>query len=412
MQRFPQPQFETGYVVPTAQNPAVFAWLPPWLEALLLAAVLLLAAWLVLKRRSRPAVVLLALLCLAWYGFVRHGCICPVGATQNVAAATAAGGGLPWLAGFLFAAPLLAALLFGRVFCASVCPLGALQDLTVVRPVRVPRPLDAVLRLGPPLVLALAVLFAACGAGFPVCRADPFVGFFRRFAPVPMLAAGVAVVLLGTVLARPYCRWFCPYGLLLGWCARLAWRHAAITPDECIRCRLCGEACPFDAIREPRAPAPAGQAAAARRRLLLTMLLVPALLAAGALAGRLAAPRLALLHPDVACEAHLAEMAADPQARYLDAEAFRSLGRDPVRLAAQARAVRARFVFGAGLAGGLLGLLAGVRLVLLARQPVRDVYTIERSRCVGCGRCFAVCPRHQVWAQRRRRNAALQGNET
>ena len=38
----------------------------------------------------------------------------------------------------IFALPLVFTLFFGRSFCASVCPLGAVQELVAVRPVQVP----------------------------------------------------------------------------------------------------------------------------------------------------------------------------------------------------------------------------------------------------------------------------------
>ena len=404
VQRFPQPQFDTGHVVPVATHQAVFQVLPPWADALVIMAMLLLTAWAVLRRRSGRMIMALALLSLVWFGFIRHGCICPVGATQNVAMMACGVGGMPWLVGFLFAAPLVTALFFGRVFCSAVCPLGAMQEVAMVRPLRVPRVLDAVLRLVPLGVLAAAVLFAANEAGFPVCATDPFVGFFRRAAPLPMLLVGVAVLLLGTVIARPYCRYYCPYGVLLGWCSRFTWRHAGITPDVCIKCRLCERVCPVDAIQAPRAPGVERNAPAARRRLLVLLLLAPVLVAGGALAGRLAAPSLAAFHPAVQQQMHLATMAVHSGESYLDAEAFRAQGGDPRQLAADVAVVQSRFAFGASLAGALLALVLAWRLIALARLPVREFYTIDRGRCVSCGRCFKVCPRHQVWLKARTGN--------
>lgn len=376
--------------------------LPDWADAAVLTLVLLLAAWTVLQRRSRRLTLALSLACLAWYGFVRHGCICPVGATQDCAEALFGSGGMPWIVGFLFAAPLLAALFFGRVFCAAVCPLGAIQDIAVVKPLRVPRVVDAVLRLLPLGLLALAALMAANAAGFPICVTDPFVGLFRRSAPMEMLLIGGAVILLGTMVARPYCRYACPYGVLLGWCARLAWRRATITPDTCIVCRLCQRVCPFDAILPPRAAAPTHGVPAARRPLLVLLLLAPVLVAAGGWAGHLVAPELAGQNPDVRVEQHLARLVAQPDEHWLDASAFREQGGDERLLHAQVAAVRARFEFGASLAGALLGLALAWRLVALARRPARSVYTIDHDRCVSCGRCFAVCPRQGVWLEKRR----------
>jgi len=399
--RYEPPSFEGAHALPVAGHPAVFQVVPAWADALILAVALLLTAGAVLKRRSGRGIMALALICLAWFGFIRHGCICPVGSTQNIAMTAFGAGGLPWLLAFLFAAPLVTALFFGRVFCSAVCPLGAMQEASIVRPVRVPRVLDAVLRLLPLVLLSVAVLFAANDAGFPICATDPFVGFFRRSAPLPMLLIGGAVLLAGTVIARPYCRYYCPYGVLLGWCSRFAWKHATITPDVCIKCRLCERICPVDAIQAPRAPGAERSSPVVRRRLLAMLLLAPVLVAGGSLAGRLAAPALAAFHPLVQQQAHLAAMTADKDVVYLDGKAFLALGGDPRQLAADVTLVHSRFIFGAMMAGAFIAVVLAWRLVALARLPSREFYTIDQGKCVSCGRCFRVCPRQHVWLAKR-----------
>ncbi|MHC5086583.1 MAG: 4Fe-4S binding protein, partial [Planctomycetota bacterium] len=37
-----------------------------------------------------------------------------------------------------FFSPLVFTLFFGRSFCAAVCPLGVIQDLVLLRPLKVP----------------------------------------------------------------------------------------------------------------------------------------------------------------------------------------------------------------------------------------------------------------------------------
>jgi len=250
--RFPPPDFESGYQVPRPTYPDARAI---WLDAAdvaVLAAALSVAAWLALKKRSRNGMVALSVFSLAYFGFYRGGCICPIGAIQNVTLALADSRyAVPVSAVLFFVLPLLFALLFGRVFCGGVCPLGAMQDLALLRPVAVPLGAQKALGLLPVAYLGAAVLFSALGTMYLICRYDPFVAFFRFAGPFYMLVAGGIVLLLSTFIGRPYCRFLCPYRVLLGLCSRVAWRHATITPDECIVCSLCEGECPFGAIRKP-----------------------------------------------------------------------------------------------------------------------------------------------------------------
>jgi polyferredoxin len=93
------------------------------------------------------------------------------------------------------------------------------------------------------------VLFAATGTSFLICRFDPFVSFFRLSGSLTMFIAGAAFLIVGTVVGRPYCRFLCPYGALLNLFSRFSRRNVTVTPDECVVCGLCKNACPFDAIR-------------------------------------------------------------------------------------------------------------------------------------------------------------------
>jgi NosR/NirI family nitrous oxide reductase transcriptional regulator len=215
------------------------------------------SVWLVLKRRSRKWVVALGIGCLAYFGFYREGCICPIGSIQNVAVAlTDPKYSIPMVVTATFFLPLAAALFFGRAFCGGVCALGAMQELVVLKPVQVPRRLDQALGLLKYVYLALAILFAlkpALGRDFLICRFDPFVGFFRRTGAPHMLMLGGGFLVLGMFVGRPYCRYLCPYGPLLAWCTRLARRGVTITPDKELDCGLCTEACPYGAIEKMRA---------------------------------------------------------------------------------------------------------------------------------------------------------------
>ncbi len=221
--RFPRPEFETGYGYPTNQLPTPRA--PGWeyFDVAVLIGALIVSTWLALKKRSRQGLIWLSVFSLAYFGFYRQGCICAVGSVQNVSLALFNQGyTIPLTALLFFIIPLIFALAFGRVFCAGVCPLGAIQELTGISPVKLPKSVEIILASVPFVYLALAVLFSATNSQFLICRYDPFVGIFRLDAPYTMIIFGSLLLLAGIFVNRPYCRFLCPYGVMLNIFSRFA----------------------------------------------------------------------------------------------------------------------------------------------------------------------------------------------
>jgi ferredoxin len=395
IERFPKPEFDSGYVLKTTITP------PPrveWLEYLdvgVLALALAVASYIVLVRRSRRETFLLAVLSLLYFGFWRKGCLCPVGSVQNVAIALADPSYLlPWATLAFFALPLLFTLFFGRTFCAAVCPLGTIQDIVLVRPRRVPTVLARGLEVIPVMYLAVGVLLAMAGARFVVCKYDPFVGFFRTSGPPEMLIAGAVLLAIGTVYGRPYCRFLCPYSVLLSWMSALSKWHVGITPNECVQCRLCEESCPFDSILVPppaRAPEKRWQGV---RRVAWLVALAPVLILGGGWLGSRAAVPLSMAHKDVAVAEQVArEDSGKVRRQTVDSETFRKSGKSRVQLFDEATAVRRRLAWGGWLAGGFVGGVVCFRLLGLAVRRKREDYIPDRASCVSCTRCFEYCPK-------------------
>jgi ferredoxin len=373
-----------------------------------LAGALVFATYLTVVQRSRRGLVLLTVFSLCWFGLWRKGCICPIGAIQNVALAAADPSYvIPFTAVAFFVLPILVTLYFGRTFCASVCPLGAVQELAALWPIRVPGWLDQALGLLPFIYLGAAVLFAATGTTFLICSYDPFVAFFRLSGPVNMLILGACFLVVGLFVGRPYCRYLCPYGAILGLCSRLSGRHLRIPPEECIRCRLCEDACPYGAIREPIGDLAPEVRIRGRRRLGVMLLLLPLLIGVGFLLGLGLAFPLARLHPTVRlaeyvhqAEQNSSETTENPpevlKPRYDAVEAFRNTGRPVPELHAEALQLRQRFRWLGGVLGAWTGLVLGLQLISLALRRRRADYEPDRANCVSCGRCFWYCPPEQV----------------
>jgi ferredoxin len=318
-----------------------------------------------------------------------------VGSIQNVAQALGDSGySVPLVVLAFSLLPLVTALFFGRSFCSGVCPLGAIQDVVIVKPLRLPAWLRHALGLLPVLYLGAAVLMAYAGAGYLVCRYDPFVGFFRLSATLPMLIFGGSLLLLGTVVARPYCRFLCPYGVLLGWASACSWKRVTVTPDECVQCRLCEDACPFDAIRKPSPEHEAESRWTRLRKMGVYLMLLPLFISAGSWSGARLMRELAAVDPRVELVAQLdAGRAAGEGEDMLRSDAFRAAGTSEEQARVEARDVMRR-LHGTGRGfGGLIGLVVGLQLAGLSIGRRRVDYEPDRQHCLACGRCFAYCPK-------------------
>jgi ferredoxin len=395
--RFPQPEFESGYSIPETFTPSPRAAFLEYLDIAVLIICLSLASYLGLKKRTRTGIFFLTLFALIYFGFWRKGCVCPVGSTQNVALVLFDPlYKIPLAVVVFFAMPLIFSLFFGRTFCSSVCPLGALQDVFLLKPVRLPAWLSQSLGMIPYVYLGMAVLGVATGSGFLICRFDPFVRLFRRSGSLNMLVYSGIFLLSGVFIGRPYCRFLCPYSVLLRWMSRFSKWHVTITPDDCVECRLCEDACPFGMIHAPSEAKAAGGLKRDSRRLLVLLILVPVIVASGGVAGsRLNVPLSYINRRVLLAEQVAGENAGVRTETTLETETFRQSGEPERELFNEAFALRRTFSRTGFIIGCFLGLVLSIRLIELMVTKKRTKYEIDRAGCFSCGRCFAACPREQ-----------------
>jgi len=397
IQRFPKPDFKSGYTqpVPTTPEPRALFW--EYFDIFVLLITLSLASYFSLKKRSRTYIFILLVFSLAYFGFWREGCVCAIGAIQNVTFALAVPSyAIPLIVIAFFILPLIFTLFFGRGFCAAVCPLGAIQDIMVIKPVNVPSWLEEVLGFLPYLYLGFAILFAATGAGFIICQYDPFVGFFRFGATFNMLLLGVSLLLLGTVVARPYCRYVCPYGVLLNWMSRLSRKNVNITPSECNNCRLCEESCPFGAINKPDLDAISVNKKTDVRRMAILILIVPVIVIASGWVVSSMHLTLARQHFVVSLAEEIKLENSGQRIETTDeTQTFRATGQPTEELFAEAKQIQNRFLIGGWILGAFLGLVLALKLINLSIQKIYPEYMANEGTCLSCGRCFSYCPFEQ-----------------
>ncbi len=150
------------------------------------------------------------------------------------------------------------AVLFGPVFCGWVCPVGTAQEwvgklgkkLLGKRYNRmVPPSIDKVLRYARYLVLAWAIYVTAKSGTLIFTAIDPFHAMFQFWTGEVAISALVilGVVLLGSLfMERPWCKYACPLGAVLGLSNFFRIFKIQRAPSTCINCKACDRACPMN----------------------------------------------------------------------------------------------------------------------------------------------------------------------
>lgn len=211
---------------------------------------------------------------IPWLPPISLHAVCPFGGVVTLYTFWTTGALLPKLhsaAVILMASGLVVALFFGPLFCGYVCPLGSLQEWVgklgkklfpkhygKLIPPAVDRALSF-LRYG---VLGLVLYQTAVAGKLVFETVDPYYALFHFMTgEVAISALGilVMVLVLSLVIERPWCRYLCPYGALLGLFNLIRLFPIRRRASTCIQCKRCDVACPMDikvsaqtAVRDPR----------------------------------------------------------------------------------------------------------------------------------------------------------------
>ena len=392
--RFPKPDFESGYQYPELHYSIPNEMLWTTVDIILLVVLMSFVAWAIVKRHVRKPVIWVSVVSVAYFGFFRKGCVCSIGAVQNVALTMVDNTyAMPLSVLLFFMLPVLFAFLFGRVFCAGVCPFGALQELVNIKNYRLSKAVTAVLGIIPWIYLIFAVLFAVTHSRFIICRFDPFIGIYRLGGDIELIVFGALLLVAGIFTGRPFCRFICPYGALLSLFSRVSVWKIKLTEKPCINCDLCCNACPVDALKPPYDNKVKESRTQGVRRILTYFVILPLMIFAGALLMRHASSGLSRVNKDVRLYDMVVRYETEPQdVLSVDLEAFYGQGGTIEDLTQKYNNIQTDFKYYSTIAGACIGLVIGLALIGLSVKRTRKTYEIDHTACVACGRCFGYCP--------------------
>lgn len=395
--RFPRPEFESGYQYPEREYFVPYENFWNALDVVMLVALMSLITWAAYKKRTRGPIIITSLISVAYFGFFREGCVCSIGSIQNIALAMVDNTyHLPLVVLLFFLLPIIFAFLFGRVFCAGVCPFGALQELLNVKNYRLSKSVCTALSVIPWIYLCFALLYALTRSRFIICQFDPFIGIFRLGGDFGLIAFGGILLVMSIFTGRPFCRFLCPYGALLSLFSSVSIWKIKITEKTCVNCQLCHNSCPVDAVLPPYQNKNTEERNEGVIRILKYVVGLPLLMIIGALLMRMSSANLSYANKEVRLYELVQIQEAHPDNEMLpEVEAFYAQGRTLEELQQSNDAVQADFRLYGTIAGALIGLVIGLKLINLSVKRTRKEYEIDHKYCVACGKCFSYCPQNK-----------------
>ncbi len=190
----------------------------------------------------------------------------------------------------IFLVFLLLTLLFGRVYCSFICPLGIFQDCIgrisnifkskKQKRTKYSKPFN-VLRYS---ILAIIFLFTIFGIMYPILMLDPYSIFgrfarhifnpaiqlvsnsistffpesvyYRSFTPIVSgtliltISFFIIIVIMSSLRGRLYCNTICPVGSLLGLISKISLFKLTINHSSCVGCAQCAKHCKAECIDE------------------------------------------------------------------------------------------------------------------------------------------------------------------
>lgn len=150
------------------------------------------------------------------------------------------------------------ALLMGPLFCGWICPFGTFQEWIsrIGRKIFgkkhnrfIPYKYDKYLRFSRYLVLIWVLFMTARSGQLLFADIDPYYALFQFWTGEVAISGFIfliVVALLSLFVERPFCKYFCPYGAVLGLFNLFRIIPLKRNAKTCISCGKCDKSCPMN----------------------------------------------------------------------------------------------------------------------------------------------------------------------
>jgi polyferredoxin len=142
-------------------------------------------------------------------------------------------------------------LIFGRLFCSFICPLGTLQEWfgrlgrKFNLNIEIPRVVDGILSKLKYAIFILIILGTYITVDLIFRSYDPFYALFHLANPAINASFAIfGLTLVGSIfIPRIWCRYLCPLGAFVNLLSFISLTKPVRSQDKCIDCGLCDKAC-------------------------------------------------------------------------------------------------------------------------------------------------------------------------
>lgn len=142
----------------------------------------------------------------------------------------------------------------GPAFCGWACPVGTIQDVLGL-PLKnyrltVPKWLDRVFAWYRYMVLVIIVVLTLTIGTQALQDISPFGALYDFATSTPVGTAAlislVVIAALSLIISRPFCRYACPYGAVLGLSNFIRLMPLSRNDQTCTDCGACDRVCPMN----------------------------------------------------------------------------------------------------------------------------------------------------------------------